>query len=121
MIDWNDNISDEMLAAYIDGNASPMEASMIEDSLQQDDLLSEAIDVVNDSLGMSDSLFNGNDMMDNSLNSIFEDWFPSIDDALDSMPSMPDIFNNALGDNDGSSPTYPDSDLLINADGTDFF
>jgi len=51
MIDFlkfNDDISDEMLAAYIDGNATIEECDMIQKSISSDDLLSEVADVVND-------------------------------------------------------------------------
>ena len=40
-------ISDEMLAAYIDGNAIPVEASIIEKYLHDDDL-QELLDIVQD-------------------------------------------------------------------------
>ena len=48
MIDWNDNISDEMLAAYLDGNANMEECSLIQDQMGSDSMLSEVIDIVND-------------------------------------------------------------------------
>lgn len=51
MIDFlkfNDNITDEMLAAYIDGNATEEENSLIENSISSDEMLSEVVDVVND-------------------------------------------------------------------------
>lgn len=48
MIDWNDNISDEMLAAYIDGNANMEECSLIQNQMGSDSMLSEVIDIVND-------------------------------------------------------------------------
>ena len=48
MIDWNDNISDEMLAAYLDGNVNMEESSLIQDQIGSDSMLSEVIDIVND-------------------------------------------------------------------------
>ena len=48
MIDWNDNISDEMLAAYLDGNANMEECSLIQNQMGSDSMLSEVIDIVND-------------------------------------------------------------------------
>ena len=48
MIDWNDNISDEMLAAYLDGNANMEECSLIQNQMESDSMLSEVIDIVND-------------------------------------------------------------------------
>lgn len=60
MIDFNnfnENISDEMLAAYIDGNATESEKSLIENSISDDSMLSEAVDIAND----ANSLDNGFD------------------------------------------------------------
>ena len=48
MIDWNDNISDVMLAAYLDGNANMEECSLIQSQMGSDSMLSEVIDIVND-------------------------------------------------------------------------
>ncbi len=48
--DFNENISDEMLAAYIDGNATPTEASLIESSLGSNNMLSESLEVANDAI-----------------------------------------------------------------------
>ena len=48
--DFNEKISDEMLAAYIDGNATPEESSLIESTLDNDNLLTESLDIVNDSI-----------------------------------------------------------------------
>ena len=55
-MDWNDNnITDEMLAAYIDGNASEGEKTYIEMMMSESPLLSEAIDVVKDSINYMES------------------------------------------------------------------
>lgn len=51
MIDLNDftlRISDEMLAAYIDGNTTGSENLLIENSMSDDATLSEVVDIVND-------------------------------------------------------------------------
>lgn len=51
MIDFMDvgeNISDEILAAYIDGNATPEESRIIENAINSDGMLSEIVDVAND-------------------------------------------------------------------------
>ena len=48
--DFNENISDEMLAAYIDGNATPFESSLIESTLDVDNFLSESLDIANDTI-----------------------------------------------------------------------
>ena len=45
---FTDDISDEMLAAYIDGNATESESVLIEKSLKKDSLLSEVFDIVHD-------------------------------------------------------------------------
>lgn len=46
--DYNNNISDEMLAAYIDGNATENEKSLIENSMSDNSMLSDAVDIAND-------------------------------------------------------------------------
>ncbi|MCH5176039.1 MAG: hypothetical protein J1F40_09140 [Prevotellaceae bacterium] len=43
-----DNISDEMLAAYIDGNSTPEESAIIQNTIRSDDILAEAIEIVHD-------------------------------------------------------------------------
>lgn len=51
MVDFNsfsENISDEMLAAYIDGNTTKSENLLIESSKSDDPMLSEVVDIVND-------------------------------------------------------------------------
>ena len=59
MIDFlkfNDDISDEMLAAYIDGNATDEESVLIEDALSSNEMLSEVADVLNDFKSYDDSV-----------------------------------------------------------------
>lgn len=59
MIDFlkfNDDISDEMLAAYIDGNSTENETLLIEKSLKEDSLLSEIVDIAHDSQFIKDSI-----------------------------------------------------------------
>ena len=111
MMDWNDNITDEMLAAYIDGNATPMEAALIADSMQQDDLLAEAIDIVNDSMNMGNDLLSSTDLFSNSMNNGFEDWFPST--GVDTFSTMPDMLN-PLNGNDGLASLSND-DIMNNS------
>lgn len=82
MIDWNDNISDEMLAAYLDGNASIEECSLIRPRIGDDSMLSEVIDITNDInlLGLDTS----NDNLIMNSESINMGWNDSMD-----MPSTP--------------------------------
>lgn len=103
MIDWNDNISDEMLAAYLDGNANMEECSLIQNQMESDSMLSEVIDIVNDinHLGLTmanDNLImnsmdgnwdlnNGMDIISSPLQSI-----PGYNDSL----SQFDSFNNGF-------------------------
>ena len=59
MIDFlkfNDDISDEMLAAYIDGNATDEESVKIKDALSSNEMLSEVADVLNDIKSYDDSV-----------------------------------------------------------------
>lgn len=53
--DFNENISDEMLAAYIDGNATPKESSLIEASIDTNGLLPETLDITNDVISFGDN------------------------------------------------------------------
>lgn len=48
--DFNENISDEILAAYIDGNTTPEEFSLIENALASDSMLSESLDLISDTV-----------------------------------------------------------------------
>lgn len=54
MKDFNDllnsGISDELLAAYIDGNTTESENQLIESALNGDSMLSEAYEIANDSV-----------------------------------------------------------------------
>ena len=60
MIDWNDNISDEILAAYLDGNADAEETLLVESLLGNDPMISEVIDIVNDMNNLGLSMDNSN-------------------------------------------------------------
>ncbi len=59
MKDFNDfldsGISDELLAAYIDGNTTESENQLIENSLNGDSMLSEACEIVSDSVSFGSS------------------------------------------------------------------
>lgn len=48
IFNFDDNITDEQLAAYIDGNATAEETLLIENALNNDTMLSEALDIVQD-------------------------------------------------------------------------
>lgn len=112
MIDWNDNISDEMLAAYLDGNASMEECSLIQNQMGSDSKLSEVIDIVNDinHLGLTmanDNLImnsmdgnwdlnNGMDIISSPLQII-----PKYNDSLSQFDSFDNGFDrNSFDNND---------------------
>lgn len=106
MIDFmniGDNISDEMLAAYIDGNATPEESSVIQNALGNDELLTESIDIVNDSIPFG----NGNRGTD--FNS------PGISELVPS--SIVGIDNNLLG---GISEEHPIGGGILFGDSSDY-
>ena len=110
MIDWNDNISDEMLAAYLDGNANMEECSLIQNQMGSDSMLSEVIDIVNDinHLGLTmanDNLImnsmdgnwdlnNGMDIISSPLQSI-----PEYNDSLSQFDSFDNGFDRDSFDN----------------------
>ena len=58
MKDFNDflnsEISDELLAAYIDGNTTESENALIENSLDADSMLSEAYEIASDSISFGE-------------------------------------------------------------------
>jgi len=58
MMDWNEHISDEALAAFIDGNATAEEAFRIENAMASDETLQECFDIVNDSISISPNISN---------------------------------------------------------------
>ena len=111
MIDWNDNISDEMLAAYLDGNANIEECSLIQNQMGNDSMLSEVIDIVNDinqlGLGMNnDNLImnpmdtnmdwnTGMDITSTPLQTIFE-----YDDGFSQLDSFDNGFDRDNYNND---------------------
>lgn len=58
MIDFSENISDEMLAAYIDGNTTTEENAKILNSLSGNDILAESLEIVKDSISLNDDEWN---------------------------------------------------------------
>lgn len=56
MIDFDKLFTDEMLAAYIDGKATPIEKSIIEEHLSHEEML-EVLDVVSDVNAFPELLF----------------------------------------------------------------
>lgn len=59
----NSGISDELLAAYIDGNTSEEEKALIENNLNDDSMLSEAYEIASDSASFCENtdwdIYNG--------------------------------------------------------------
>lgn len=51
----NSGISDELLAAYIDGNTTASENQLIESSLDKDSMLSETYEIAHDGVSFSSS------------------------------------------------------------------
>ena len=93
MIDWNDNISDEMLAAYLDGNANMEECSLIQNQMGSDSMLSEVIDIVNDINHLGLTMGNDNliiNPMDNNI-----DWNSGLDIISSPLQSIPE-YNDSL-------------------------
>ena len=111
MIDWNDNISDEMLAAYIDGNANMDECSLIQDQMGSDSMLSEVIDIVNDinhlglTMGNDNLIINsmdGNWDLSNGLDMIYSPLqnIPEYNDGLSQFDSFDNGFDRDNYNND---------------------
>lgn len=121
MIDFNEynpdgGISDELLAAYLDGNTTPAETSWIESALQWDDSLAETLEIASDS-----QVAEGADFADIWQRAESDAWgqemgwdaFPMADSSVDAF-TQPDVDDNDWG-NDSSpdwvaSSPFPDSD-----------
>lgn len=73
MMDWNEHISDEALAAFIDGNATPLEKYIIGNNLGNDEL-QELLEIVSD-VKTNPELFEMNeksldDVIDNGIDDL---------------------------------------------------
>ena len=113
MIDWNDNISDEMLAAYLDGNANMEERSLIQSQMDSDSMLSEVIDIVNDinHLGLT----MGNDNLIMNPMDTHMDWNSGMDITSAPLQSIPE-YNDSLSqfdsfDNGFDRDSFDNNDL----------
>lgn len=113
MIDFlniDDNISDEMLAAYIDGNTTESENALIENSLDADSMLSEAYEIASDSISFGEK--SDWDIYDGDYGYL-EMGLPPVIDALDMVTQNQ---NYGLGFGNGSdllgTETYPASNDL---------
>ena len=101
MIDWNDNISDEMLAAYLDGN-----------QMGSDSMLSEVIDIVNDINHLGLTMGNDNLVMNPMDNNI--DWNSGMDIISSPLQSIPE-YNDGLSQFDSFNNGF-DGDSFDNND-----
>ena len=112
MIDWNDNISDEMLAAYLDSNANMEECSLIQSQMGSDSMLSEVIDIVNDinHLGLT----MGNDSLIINPTDNYIDWNDGMDITSAPLLTIPE-YNDDLSQFDSFNNGY-DRDGFDNND-----
>ena len=117
MIDWNDNISDEMLAAYLDGNANMEECSLIQNQMESDSMLSEVIDIVNDINHLGLTMGNDNLIM-NPMDSNW-DWNNGMDIASTPLLTIPE-YNDSLSQFDSFDNGF-DGDSYNNNDLDNFF
>ena len=113
MIDWNDNISDEMLAAYLDGNANMEECSLIQNQMGSDSMLSEVIDIVNDINHLGLTMGNDNLIMNPMDNNI--DWNSGMDIISSTLQSIPE-YNDSISqfdsfDNGFDRDSFDNNDL----------
>ena len=113
MIDWNDNISDEMLAAYLDGNANMEECSLIQSQMGSDSMLSEVIDIVNDINHLGLTMCNDNLIM-NPMDTHM-DWNSGMDITSAPLQSIPE-YNDSLSqfdsfDNGFDRDSFDNNDL----------
>lgn len=113
MIDWDDNISDEMLAAYLDGNANMEECSLIQSQMGSDSMLSEVIDIVNDINHLGLTMSNDNLIMNPMGN--YVDWNSGMDITSASLQIIPK-YNDSLSqfdsfDNGFDRNSFDNNDL----------
>ena len=113
MIDWNDNISDEMLAAYLDGNANMEECSLIQSQMGSDSMLSEVIDIVNDINQLGLGMYNDNLIM-NPMDANM-DWNNGMDITSTQLLTIPE-YNDGLSqfdsfDNGFDRDSFDNNDL----------
>lgn len=87
MTNINDYISDEMLAAYIDGTSTPLESTLVEQQLS-DENIQEVIDLVSDAADQdfiqNVEPINFTSMIDNYLKPIEE--YQELKANIDSSP-----------------------------------
>lgn len=131
MIDYmkfNDEISDEMLAAYIDGNATMEESALIGDTLDRDCMLSEAFNIVCESMPFRNDAnwdtFNKNIDLFKVETSDMEDILmqAAIESEHQDSMSQTNLFDGIVLDDlsgtdssnlaDTDSPNFADTDLL---------
>lgn len=115
MIDFDifnsdDNITDEQLAAFIDGNATADETLLIENALNNDTMLSEAFEIASDSVSFGEKtdwdIYNGD-------YGFLKMGLPSVIDALEMVSQNQDYGLSFGNDNDlFGSDSYPSSNDL---------
>ena len=113
MIDWSENISDEMLAAYIDGNANMEECSLIQNQMDNDSMLSEVVDIVNDINQLGLGMNNDNLILKPSDANM--DWYNCMD-IISTPPLTIPEYNDGLSqfnpfDNGFERDDYDNNDL----------
>ena len=91
-MDSVDNISDELLAAYIDGNTIPIESMLVQNAAELDPNIAEVIDLTSDMVQFSD--FNEHNL-GIEINSLLKS-FGSPDSKLDSNKVNFENFNKFL-------------------------
>ena len=107
----NSGISDELLAAYIDGNTTESENQLIESSLNDDSMLSEAYEIAHDSVSFgSDTDWD-----------VYNDDYEFLEMGL---PPVIDTFEMVSQNQDYRLPFGNDNDMFgndINPQSNDFY
>lgn len=110
----NSGISDELLAAYIDGKTTESENALIENALNRDSMLSEAYEIASDSVSFGEKtdwdIYNGD-------YGFLEMGLPPVIDALEMVSQNQDYGLSFGNDNDlFGSDSYPSSNDLYGDD-----
>lgn len=111
----NSGISDELLAAYIDGNTTESENALIENSLNDDSMLSEAYEIANNGISFGEQ--SDWDIYDGDYGYL-EMGLPPIIDALDMIIQNQNYGLDFSNDDDlfGSDDNLTSNDLYSEND-----
>lgn len=87
MTDLDNLFTDEMLAAYIDGNAIPLERNMIERCIESEDM-QEILDIVSDLKACPELLQEGENINYENPDNVGDKVEPSLQDLMQNIEKL---------------------------------